>query len=144
MREQSACTVGEVSVPVEPGPLVSIYVDPDHVLAATPSAAELGGAAPGDGDALAAGGKKRGWATGVVVGCLVICAVDGVDVGQALSSPATGGVFERERGGSGVSVEGGRSAAVDSGSQQHRAGVCGAGGRGAGGGQPVDREGGRG
>src|SRR6266568_1380342 len=92
----------------------------------------------GHGTPLAAGGQKHRGPAWLALGDGVVCALGGVDAGEAAQLTRDGSVSGRECRGAGVHRATGRSLAADSGPCQHCASVCRAGQGGGGRDQYVD------
>src|SRR6266702_882822 len=92
----------------------------------------------GHGTPLAAGGQKHRGPAWLALGYGVVCALGGVDAGEADQLTRDGSVSGRECCGAGVHRATGRSLAADSGPCQHCASVCRAGQGGGGRDQYVD------
>src|SRR2546427_503792 len=92
----------------------------------------------GHGTPLAAGGQKHRGPAWLALGYGVVCALGGVEAGEAAQLTRDGSVSGRECRGAGVHRATGRSLAADSGPCQHCARVCRAGQGGGGRDQYVD------
>src|SRR5262245_17114401 len=100
--------------------------------------ASLGGTVRGHDAPLAAGGQKHRWRTRLAMGCGLVCALSGLDVGEASHLARYGSVPGRKCGGARVHRASGRSSASDSGSLQHCSGLYSLGQRRRGGEQRVN------
>ena len=138
MEEHGDCTSGSLSRSKRKGRngLDLCGSQPPVTSAQTRSA--VGGALRGHDAPLAASGQKHRWPPWLAVGCGIVCALGGVDVGEETPRPRHGSVSGRKCRGAGVHWAPGRSPAADSGPLQHRPGLCGPGQRRCRGDQCVD------
>jgi hypothetical protein len=97
----------------------------------------LGGHHRGHDTSLACPWQKRRWWTWVALGCLLICALGGVDADQAFRFAPDGSLLGRECGGAGVYWTPPRRPGPDSRSLQHRSGLWGIGPSGHRRGEPL-------
>src|SRR6266511_3368384 len=93
--------------------------------ASTPSRPALGSALRGDDPPLASGRQKHRWPTWLALGCLLVCALGGVDAGETPRFTPDGSVSGRECGRTGVHWASVRPRAADSRPFQHRPGLRG-------------------
>ena len=84
----------------------------------------LGGAVRGHDASLATGRQKHRWPPWLAVGCGVVCALDRVDAGEEPQRTRDGSVRVGEWRGTSVHWPSRRPQTADTGSFQHRAGLC--------------------
>ena len=102
MKEQGDCTSGVCPGASANGETVSIYVRSQPPAAPAQARSAVGGALRGHDAPLAARGQKHRWPPWLAVGCGLVCALGGVDAGEAPQRTRDGSVRGRECGGAGV------------------------------------------
>src|SRR3990172_1395336 len=91
--------------------------------ASTEASPSLGGYSRGNGQKMESSGQKRRWPAWAILGCLVVCACYCANVCEAFQFSGDGGVPGECRSSS-VYLKVWRSDPSDSGSFQHRTGLC--------------------